>query len=159
MVQLTKREGKFSPKINVIKCYKTFMEKKEGRVINSLLQITVIFLRGARYLMGENLKVVWAKFSTISQVVLLYCAVSAWHDMQPLPRLKTRTRVCPVSKSLSIILSFSLSRCKWPEVNPRSQDYKSSVLPLFCRRNLYNFKSLSECNLKCLLGWYQGPIL
>ncbi len=40
--------------------------------------------------MGENLKVVWTEFSTLSKVVLLYCVVSAWHDMQPLLELKTR---------------------------------------------------------------------
>ncbi len=35
---------------------------------------------GARYLTGENLKVVLAEFSTLSSVVLLYSAVSAWQD-------------------------------------------------------------------------------
>ena len=54
-------------------------------------------IREARYLTGENLKVVWAKFSTLSQVILLYCALSAWHDMQPLLQLKTRPRVRSVS--------------------------------------------------------------
>ncbi len=27
----------------------------------------------------------------------MYCAVSAWHDMQPLLELKTQPRVCPVA--------------------------------------------------------------
>jgi len=35
--------------------------------------------RGARYLMGENLEVVWAKFSTLSKAVLPYCTTSALH--------------------------------------------------------------------------------
>jgi hypothetical protein len=48
--------------------------------------------RGVRYLTRDNLKVVWAEFSTLSQIVLLYCAVSAWHDMQPPLDLKTRPR-------------------------------------------------------------------
>ncbi len=49
--------------------------------------------------MGENLKVVWAEFSTLSWVVLVYCVVSAWHGMQPLLELKTQPGVRPVSYS------------------------------------------------------------
>jgi hypothetical protein len=30
------------------------------------LQYDIIFIRGARYLMGENPKVVWVEFSTLS---------------------------------------------------------------------------------------------
>jgi hypothetical protein len=33
--------------------------------------------KGARYLMGENLKVVWAEFSALSLAILLYCTTSA----------------------------------------------------------------------------------
>ncbi len=59
--------------------------------------------RGAEYLTGENLKVVWAKFSTLFYIILLYCAVSACRDMQPLLELKTQPRVHPVSLSVSMI--------------------------------------------------------
>ncbi len=62
----------------------------------------VMIEQGARYLTGDNLKVVWAKFSTLSKVILLYCALSAWHDMQPLLELKIWPRVCPVGSSLSM---------------------------------------------------------
>ncbi len=55
--------------------------------------------------MGENLKVVWAEFSNLSQVILLSCTISAWHDMQPLLELKTRPKVRLVSLSLSMAKS------------------------------------------------------
>jgi hypothetical protein len=59
--------------------------------------LAVRFARGARYLKGESLKVVWAEFSTLKlgRVVIL-CVVSAWHDMQPLLELKTQPRDHPV---------------------------------------------------------------
>ncbi len=41
-----------------------------------------------QYLMGENLKVVWAQFSTLSLVVLICRTISAWHDNQPLIRVE-----------------------------------------------------------------------
>ncbi len=37
--------------------------------------------RGALYLSGENLKVVWGKFSTLSWAVLLPINISAWHTL------------------------------------------------------------------------------
>ncbi len=37
------------------------------------------FDQGARYITGDNLKVVWAEFSTLSQAVLLCNKVSAQH--------------------------------------------------------------------------------
>ncbi len=40
--------------------------------------------------MEGNLKVVWAEFSTLSQVVLLFCSISTWYYTQPLLELKTR---------------------------------------------------------------------
>jgi hypothetical protein len=55
---------------------------------------------GAQNLTIENLKVVQAEFSS------LYCAVSAWHNMQPLLELKTLPRVHPVSYKV----------CPWPIV-------------------------------------------
>jgi hypothetical protein len=34
---------------------------------------------GAQYLTGENLEVVWTKFSTLSWTVLIQSNVTAWH--------------------------------------------------------------------------------
>jgi hypothetical protein len=48
---------------------------------------------GVQYLMGDNLKVVLAEFSTISLSVLLQSRLRCMVDMQPLLELKTRLRL------------------------------------------------------------------
>jgi hypothetical protein len=57
---------------------------------------------GAQKLAGENLKVIWAKFSTLSWSVF-DMSVIAWHlKARPLLELKIRHRFCPVWFSLSM---------------------------------------------------------
>ncbi len=46
--------------------------------------------------MGDNLKVIWAEFSTLSQAVLLHINISAFVLVQPILELKTKLQVCPV---------------------------------------------------------------
>ncbi len=59
-------------------------------------------MQGALKLSGENLKVVWAKFSTLSYAVLQN-VYNSWPIQTRLSLdLKTRPRFCPVSSSLSI---------------------------------------------------------
>ncbi len=78
-------------------------KKSESELWSSYLVLGYFMLScqplSARYLIWENLKVVLAKFSTLNYVILIYCTVSAWHDMQPLLELKTWPRVCPISQS------------------------------------------------------------
>jgi hypothetical protein len=51
---------------------------------------------GAQKLAGENLKVIWAKFSTLSWPVFDMSMI-AWHlKARPLLELKIRHRFCPV---------------------------------------------------------------
>ncbi len=59
------------------------------------------FHRGVRYLMGENLKVVWAEFSTVNEVVSPNGSICAWQHMsiaytRQLLEMKTQPRFCPV---------------------------------------------------------------
>jgi hypothetical protein len=58
--------------------------------------------RGARKLTGENLKVVWAEFSTLSEAVLQ--SVHGFWPIHTRPSLdlKARSRFRPVSLSLSM---------------------------------------------------------
>jgi hypothetical protein len=58
--------------------------------------------RGAQKLTGENLKVVWAEFSTLSQAVLQNVYNSRPVQTRPSLDLKTRPTICPVSLSLSM---------------------------------------------------------
>ncbi len=68
----------------------------------------LMFSRGARKLMGENLKVVLDEFSTLSWAVL-YNAYTSWPiQTRPSLELKNQLRFCPVSLSLSIVLSNQL---------------------------------------------------
>jgi hypothetical protein len=59
-------------------------------------------MQRARKLSGDNLKLVWAEFSTISWAVLKMCMKLMYVDAQPSLWLKTRPRFRPVSKSLPI---------------------------------------------------------
>jgi hypothetical protein len=52
--------------------------------------------RGAQKLMGENLKLVWAEFSTLSWAVLKMCTKLMYVDARTRLWLKTRARFCPV---------------------------------------------------------------
>ncbi len=54
--------------------------------------------RGARKLMGENLKVVWAKFSSLSLVVCICLQVQVQTGLE----WKTRPKFCTVGLSLSM---------------------------------------------------------
>ncbi len=62
----------------------------------------ITVMRGAQKLTGENLKVVWAKFSTLSLAVLQNVYNSLPIQTWPSLDLKTRPRFCPVSLSLSM---------------------------------------------------------
>ncbi len=53
-------------------------------------------IQGAQYLGKENLKVVWAEFSTLSCAVLLDNNVKNAAFTQPLLKLKTQSTICPV---------------------------------------------------------------
>jgi hypothetical protein len=58
--------------------------------------------QGARKLTGENLKVIWAEFSTLTLIVSQN-VYNLWPiQTPPSLDLKTRTRLCPVSLSLSM---------------------------------------------------------
>jgi hypothetical protein len=83
---------------------KEALTENEGEVQLTSLYYRLIFIlnRGAWYQTGDNLIVVWAKFSTLSSVILLvYCTISARQDMQPFLELKHRpgfvqsAKVCP----------------------------------------------------------------
>jgi hypothetical protein len=54
----------------------------------------LMYNRGARYLTGENLKVVWAEYSKLGRIAILRSKCIAC--MLPLLELKTRPRVRPV---------------------------------------------------------------
>ncbi len=61
--------------------------------------------RVGRYLTGENLKVAWAKFSTLRLAALPNSVKSTLaHEWKPL-ELKTQTSISPVSSS------FAMARC------------------------------------------------
>ncbi len=55
---------------------------------------------GARKRTGENLKVVWAEFSTLSLAVLVMSVTARYRQACPHLNLKTRPRFCPVSSGL-----------------------------------------------------------
>ncbi len=57
---------------------------------------------GVQKLMGENLKVVWAKFSTLSWAVLIISATAWYRQKRQHFKLKTQLRFCPVNLSLSM---------------------------------------------------------
>jgi hypothetical protein len=57
----------------------------------------VMLSRGARQLKGENLKVVWAEFSTLSWAILLFIAHIMSIYARPCLELKTEPRFCPVN--------------------------------------------------------------
>ncbi len=60
---------------------------------------------GAEKLTGENLKVVWAEFSTLSLVVFIMNVISLSRHVRPHLELKTRPRFRPVSLSLSMAIA------------------------------------------------------
>ncbi len=64
------------------------------------------FERGARYLMRENLKVVWAEFSTLSLAVWLVLHGKCLPYLRHILEWKTRPRLHPVSSSLSMVLDI-----------------------------------------------------
>jgi hypothetical protein len=56
--------------------------------------------QGAQKLTGENLKVVWAKFSTLSEAVFAMCVIARQSQARPHLEMKTRPRfncvvLCP----------------------------------------------------------------
>ncbi len=66
--------------------------------------------------MGENFKVVCAKFSTLSQVVFVMSVIARHTQARACLDLKTRPRFCPVSLSLSIrkrLLSLIEGMCQF----------------------------------------------
>jgi hypothetical protein len=65
--------------------------------------------RGTRKLTGENLKLVWAEFSTLSQAVLMMCLLLIYADACLHLKLKTQPRFSPVSLSLSMEKCLKLS--------------------------------------------------
>jgi hypothetical protein len=60
-------------------------------------------------LTGENLKVVWVQFSTLSQSFLLHDNVNVWHTSSPPYSWKLGKGFCPVSWSLSMIVVATLN--------------------------------------------------
>jgi hypothetical protein len=61
---------------------------------------------GAQYLTGENLELVWAKFSNLRWFILLHCAVSAWSACSAC------SECTPCSHFLIWKLGQSSSRCQ-----------------------------------------------
>jgi hypothetical protein len=84
----------------------------------TVIMLTVVMLsvilnilqRGARKLTGENLKVVWAKFSTLSWAVFIMSAIARYGSTRNHLKLKTRPRFCPVSISLSFLLVYKCNK-------------------------------------------------
>ncbi len=68
----------------------------------------LMFSRGARKLMGENLKVVLDEFSTLSWAVLQNVYTSWPIQIRLSLELKNQPRFCAVSLSLSIVLANQL---------------------------------------------------
>jgi hypothetical protein len=65
---------------------KFMSETRDLRTMNERIHFDNILIlnfgmihRGARYLTGENLEVVWAEFSTLSCAVLFQINLNAWH--------------------------------------------------------------------------------
>jgi hypothetical protein len=58
--------------------------------------------RGVRKLTGENLEVVWAKFSNFKLGCLVVYAIAQRMQARPSLELKARPRFCPVRLSLSM---------------------------------------------------------
>jgi hypothetical protein len=54
-------------------------------------------------LTGENLKVIWAKFSSLILAVLVSSVIAWYRQARPHLELKTWPRFCPVSLSFSVI--------------------------------------------------------
>ncbi len=69
-----------------------------------------IILRGAKKLTGENLKVVWAKFSTLSQAVFVLREIVQQRQARPRLELKTQPRFYSVIPSLSMKSGLYLLR-------------------------------------------------
>jgi hypothetical protein len=60
------------------------------QICNILLkEATKVFNRGAQYLTGENLKIAWAEFSTLSLAVLFQSKVTVWFAPQSGKLLKS----------------------------------------------------------------------
>ncbi len=62
-----------------------------------------MYHRGARKLTGENLKVVWAEFSTLVGPFCYVCNYMAYREACLSLELQTRPRFRPVSLSLSMV--------------------------------------------------------
>jgi hypothetical protein len=58
---------------------------------------------GAQKLTGENLKVVWAKFSTLSLAVFVMSIIAWYRQTRSYLKLKTQPRFCPVIISLYLL--------------------------------------------------------
>ncbi len=61
-------------------------------------------MSGAQELTGDNLKVAWDKFSTLSWAVFVISVIAWQTQARPHLELKIQSRLCPVSLSLSIHL-------------------------------------------------------
>jgi hypothetical protein len=53
--------------------------------------------------MGENLKVVWVEFSTLSEAIFVISTIARYRQTYPHFKLKTWPRFCTVSLSFSMI--------------------------------------------------------
>ncbi len=73
-------------------------------------------IEGMQKLKGENLKVVWTEFSTLSLAVLVMSVTARYRQTRSHLKLETQLRYCPVSLRLSkvivILLSFLLKKLK-----------------------------------------------
>jgi hypothetical protein len=61
-----------------------------------------MFERGARYLTGDNLEVVWAEFSTLSWAVLFQSNLTAWHTHTATSRVENSAQVSSCNTMLIV---------------------------------------------------------
>ncbi len=85
-------------------CLSFIMQHSNGRAL-LVTAVTKMFSKfnidqGAQKLTGENLKVAWAEFSTLSMPVFAMSVIARHGQARPHLELKTQVRFCPVGSRL-----------------------------------------------------------